>query len=455
MLIIIAVFLALFLALALWRLPWAVLLIIAALPSYLIRFHIFSFPTTLLEAMILIAFAVWLLRDFFPHLKTIIKTRKERSSYPFRWEIILLVIIALASVGVAGFSLSAFGIWRAYFLEPIFLFILFFNCLGDRTGRERALWALLVSAAVISLFAIFQKVTGLFIPTLLWQAAATRRVVSFFTYPNAVGLFLAPVIMVLTGWLWSLSWKKLEDEGLKKILIVLTIVAATLAVYFAKSWGAIVALAVAGLVFLLFAGRKSRLAALIIILAAVAGFALIKPAREAALEKLNFQGLSGQIRKQQWKETLIMLNHGHFWLGAGLANYQTTIAPYHQPGLFFNYDHLANFGGQLAASPELRAKYWQPVEVYLYPHNIFLNFWSELGLAGALLFVWIIVKYLSVAFKRFIIFGREREKAAGRFLALGLMVAMLVIIIHGVVDVPYFKNDLSVMFWLLVALLYI
>ena len=30
---------------------------------------------------------------------------------------------------------------------------------------------------------------------------------------------------------------------------------------------------------------------------------------------------------------------------------------------------------------------------------------------------------------------------------------MTVIIIHGLVDVPYFKNDLAVMFWALLAIM--
>ena len=32
------------------------------------------------------------------------------------------------------------------------------------------------------------------------------------------------------------------------------------------------------------------------------------------------------------------------------------------------------------------------------------------------------------------------------------LAAWLIIIIHGLVDVPYFKNDLAVLFWLIVSL---
>ena len=35
---------------------------------------------------------------------------------------------------------------------------------------------------------------------------------------------------------------------------------------------------------------------------------------------------------------------------------------------------------------------------------------------------------------------------------LGVFAAMLAVIVHGLVDVPYFKNDLSLEFWALVGL---
>ena len=34
---------------------------------------------------------------------------------------------------------------------------------------------------------------------------------------------------------------------------------------------------------------------------------------------------------------------------------------------------------------------------------------------------------------------------------LGVLLALIAVIVHGLVDVPYFKNDLSLEFWTLVA----
>jgi O-antigen ligase len=92
---------------------------------------------------------------------------------------------------------------------------------------------------------------------------------------------------------------------------------------------------------------------------------------------------------------------------------------------------------------------WQPTEVYMYPHNIILNFWSELGILGVLLFCWIIAKFLWQSSRFFL----TEKGSAERFIALGLMTSMVALVVHGLVDVPYFKNDLSALFWISIALL--
>ena len=96
---------------------------------------------------------------------------------------------------------------------------------------------------------------------------------------------------------------------------------------------------------------------------------------------------------------------------------------------------------------EYRDSVWQPVEIYFYPHNIILNFWSEVGFFGLLIFMWLIAKQLFLSFK-----SATKNKERDRFLTLGVGTAMTAIIIHGLVDVPYFKNDLAIIFWVIIAL---
>jgi O-antigen ligase len=447
----IIIFSIFFLILALWRLDYAIYLLIAALPTYLIRFSIFGIPSTLLEVMILITFAVWFFKSWLPSYKERKKNNTTRIPYPFSREIIALIILSFISVGVSGFTTSALGIWKAYFFEPILIFILVMNICRDKKQAEKILWSFLLSAFAVSIVAIYQKITGKFIPNEFWANAATRRVVSFFGYPNAVGLYLAPLIPLFLGWFFSSPRRTTIIKTLKKLLIIAVIVASLAAIYFARSEGALIGIVVSLLVFGLFAGKKQRVATLGLMIIVIGGVFFFAPTKNFVLTKLTLHDLSGQIREQQWKETFQALKGAKIITGAGLANYQATVAPYHQAGIFFNSDNISNFDAVTWASSTLRIKYWQPVEIYLYPHNIFLNFWSEIGLLGALVFIWLMFKAALIAYKTFRYLNKDNSPE--RYLALGLMGSLICIFIHGLVDVPYFKNDLAVMFWIFIALI--
>lgn len=432
-----------FLILAWKRLDLAVLLIVAGTPLYLWRGQLAGLPLTFLEVMILTAFAVWLLKDG-PHFKTLLKKDSERTSYPFRWEIIAVLLVSFAGVIVAQVSPAALGIFKAYFFEPLLLFILIINLFSSPAGRKKIIGALAISALAVSIFAIFQQLTGLFIANPFWQAAGSRRATSFFPYPNAVGLFLAPLVLIFLGHLIN-YWR--ERSWAWRIFYLLTSLTAVAAMVAAQSEGALVGL-MAGLgIFALLVNKKARLITIIsgMLLALVIWFT--PPAKDFVLTKVLLKDLSGQIRRQQWSETMLMLRDGRLITGAGLSAYQEAIAPYHQDGIWIKTDD-PNWLRDIMFTPGFREKMWQPTEIYLYPHNIFLNFWSELGILGALIFLWLIAKALGLSLKLF----REKDNSE-RCLALGLFGALVTLTVHGLVDVPYFKNDLAVLFWIYLALI--
>lgn len=310
-----------------------------------------------------------------------------------------------------------------------------------------------------------KKITGDFIANPFWANAETRRATSIFLYPNALGLFLGPLILIFEGWLVGLIKNKTpntEKVKLFKIIFInLVIILSVVAIIFAKSEGALIGV-IAGLVFffLLF-GKKVRIAGIILIIIGSIGILAYEPARDYAINKITLKDLSGEIRKQQWRETLEMLTSSpvKFIFGTGLANYQSSITPYHQEGIFFNKDNDPDFRRKIVIfDDKYRAEHWQPVEIYVYPHNILLNFWTELGLAGMILFIWIVGKFIYLGLR--INNANLRMNAntantnyANNYFVLGLIGAMVVIIVHGIVDVPYFKNDLAVIFWLLIAMM--
>jgi len=460
-----------FLILSWRRLDLAMMLLIIALPSYLIRFNIFGIPTTLLEIMILSAFFVWFIKNFnlvknnfFNNFKK--QNNKIKIRYPFDFEIILLLLISFMAIGTASFNLNSLGIWKAYFFEPILFFILILNIFQEESGKKKLLWSLIISALLISSVAIFQKITGLLIFNEFWAAPETRRVISFFGYPNAVGLYLGPLILVMIGWLsdivknfqfspaycginfQTIFNSKIFKQFLKILFIGTVIILSVLVIYFARSEGAMLGVIVGLVFFGLLAGKKIRLITFLLIIIFSCGIYIYSPARNLFINKITLSDLSGQIRQQQWKETLKMLKDNRIISGAGLANYKKIILPYHQEGIFFNSNNDPDFHRKTVFDEAYKKSHWQPTEIYLYPHNIFLNFWSELGLAGLLLFIWIIGKYFYISITNY-----ELRIINYKYLNIGLMCAMIVIIIHGFVDVPYFKNDLAILFWLLIAMI--
>ncbi|MCX6793458.1 MAG: O-antigen ligase family protein [Candidatus Falkowbacteria bacterium] len=429
----------------------ATLILIGALPLYVVRFSFLNIPSTLLEILILILFAVWLYKNYqtiFKNLKNNLVVKKISNRYPFDWELIAWLIVSLLAAVVAGLSFKSLGIWRAYFFEPALLFIIFVNVFSTKEKVIKAAYALSVSALVISLIATFQYLTGLFIPNDFWAQAASRRATSLFPYPNAVALYLAPSIFFLSGTLPTFYNKN------KKIFsfVVVSILFSLLAILFAKSEGAIFAIASVYAIGLVLISKRSRQIFLVLFIALILGLTIVPAFKDYFIDRVSLNNFSGQVRKIQWRETINMLYQGRILTGAGLANYQTAVAPFHQVGFFFNKEKLpqAEFTKRVNEDPSYRTSHWQPLETYLYPHNIILNFWSELGLLGLLLFIWLVVRYLQIGVKAYCLALKDKDQFA--WVIFGLLLAMLAIIIHGIVDVPYFKNDLAILFWLWLAL---
>jgi O-antigen ligase len=125
-------------------------------------------------------------------------------------------------------------------------------------------------------------------------------------------------------------------------------------------------------------------------------------------------------RGRLWGATLRMLRD-HPLFGGGLSGFKQAIAPY---------------GVQQSAAEDV-----------MYPHNIVLNAWTETGLLGLMAFGWVLVQAVRVA-----ITGWREAEPTWRPLYAGVILAIAAMVVHGLVDVPYWKNDLSVEFWALLAL---
>jgi len=419
--ILLAIFFVLFIYLVTRNLLWGLILISSFLPSYLIRFELFGLPTTVLEWMILITFFVWVYKhkaDWGGVVKDVVHQRALPSPLNrWFWAIILFFGFSLISVYTAPNHWAALGVWRAYFLEPIIFFAIFISTVTKREDLYKIIWGLVLGAVPIAVFGVMQQFTGWFIPNLYWQAVATRRVTSIFGHPLALALFLAPLLPFVI-YLFDHDFRKTKGLVRHDLFYSLIFFIFFLAIFFTQSMGAMLAIVGAVLFFGLLFRRTRKISFLVIIVVGL--FLWLSPLKEPFKEEVMFQGFSGQLRVSMWGETIEMLSDHPLW-GAGLSAYQEVVKPYHI---------LA----------------W--AEIYPYPHNIVLNFWSEIGFFGLVAFLWLLLLFWRAGFELL-----KQRTGEDLWLVETILASMLIMLIQGLVDAPYFKNDLAVFFWLLMGMM--
>jgi putative inorganic carbon (HCO3(-)) transporter len=393
----------------------AVAVFCALLPTYLFRMSIavpltaIRIPTTLLEILFGALLLVWLSTD---GPRTLNRAAIARWSSPA----LLLLVGATTGMLVSPDLRAAAGLWRAFFVEPMLFFMIFTSVVRTAADRRNVLAALGASLAFIGMTAIFQKFTGFGISNPAWQAEATRRVTSFFGFPNAIGLFGAPITVLMAGWAAALMARRGTRERLLALLPLSAALLGALAILFAVSEGAMVGLA-AGLVTLGLLVKPLRAPTLVVIIAASLAVMAVKPLRDYASMLVALRDDSGSVRKIVWQESLDML-YDHPVFGAGLSGYRLVLEPYHQA---------------------------RHIEIFMYPHNVLLNFWSETGIIGLVGFLWLLA-----------VFFRDSASLVPRKkngpLPSALIAAAVAVVVHGLVDVPYLKNDLAMLFWIMAGL---
>ncbi|MCD4705518.1 O-antigen ligase family protein, partial [bacterium] len=385
-----------------------------------------GFPSTLLEAMILIVLAVWFLQTGFKKIHKKYKKKIPYKPFPFQTQIILIIIFATISIFIAPNIWKAMGLWRAYFLEPILFFLIFVQIIKTKKDLQKILYALGISALAVSAFAIYQKITGNFIPVKMWQIEETRRVTSFFTSPNAVGLFLAPIIMIYFGWLFEDRFKNFISALFKILVLIFSIIA----IIFTVSQGTWAGLIIAFIFFTCLAIKtKITNASILYVKKFVVFILLIIP---LLFSIIYFQNQPINKYAEKITNSPSFQNRVVLWQGSFEFLKQS-------PKNFI-------FGAGIFGFPEIQEKFREPLkmEPLIYPHNIFLNFWMDIGFFGMICFLWLIISFFIKIKKSF----SEQNK----ILFIGIASAMITIIIHGLIDAPYFKNDLALLFWIILGI---
>jgi putative inorganic carbon (hco3(-)) transporter len=383
---------------------------IALSPLYILRAH-FLIPTTLLEGLLITT----ILATAFEFLSNKGKLKDLRTKFdPL---ILFFLLAAFIATLVTPDVVGGLGILKAYFIEPV----LFFYCLvytSRRKGSGYIVSALIVASVWLSALAILQKITHQF--SLAPYELAQGRVSAVYNSANSLALFLGPVSLIAFS-------QFIQKRNTQKLLYLGVFLLLTAVIIMTRSRGGMVAELIGLVVFLYAVLAKKHLMLkkywLILPVAIFAGIALFLASffktyylLPAQVESPNLVSDTLKIRYYIWAGTINMIRD-HPFFGAGLDGFKN---------LYTQKYHLPQYK-----------------EEFQYPHNLILTFWTETGLLGLASFLLILVSAFSLLIRN--LFKNPVYIA-------GLLGALSYLVVHGMVDVPYFKNDLSVQFWTLIAL---
>jgi O-antigen ligase len=370
-----------------------------------VRWRYGFYPTTLLEHAIGItalafAFETWRAR--------------ARLSWrtPFTIPALVFLLAGAISVVAAPNRTAGLGLYRAYIIEPILFAFVLMHCVTTARRALMVLAGLGVAGAVVGAANAVVVLEALRAHT--YDVIQTPPVV-IYTTANALALFLGPLIAV-AGSLLMYSREREVRFASGAFLII-----AVPSMLLSFSRGGYLALAAVAIGLALSHPRRWLL------LAGVAAVGLVVALIPPVFHRISieFQNTNGTTffgragRLELWSATLRMLRE-HLLFGAGLSGFAERIGP------FWNANHPERF---------------------IDPHNIVLNFWVETGVLGLIAFAWILVVSFQVTWR-----GWHSASSDWRPIELGVLLALVAIVVHGLVDVPYFKNDLSLQFWTLVGL---
>ena len=198
-----------FLLIAKRSVVWALALIILLLPSYLWRLDFLGWPTTFLELMIVGLFIFWLIKQ---QRRQKINWRlsgfANRIAKPWRYFILTWLLVSVIAL-IFNFNLSALGLWRAYFLEPILFLLIFLYSVKNKEDRQIIFYGLGGLVVWLAFVAIWQSFTAWNLPA-AYNEPNIKRLTAVFAYPNALSLLIAPITAWFTG-LWLSSKHKSKE----------------------------------------------------------------------------------------------------------------------------------------------------------------------------------------------------------------------------------------------------
>lgn len=391
----------------LFKLENLILLVIFLIPAYLVKLSVFGLPSNLEETLILL-----LIIYRIPSLSW----NRVMSIYSRSRGIFFSLVLVLAGISISTLFgnnlLRELGILKSWFIVPIFFAFIIsdFAISLERAEREKfskniikALYfsAFTVAAASLILVALNKGITYDF------------RLRGFYNSPNFLGMYLASALIIGS---YFLIWSKTRTG---RLFYLASLALILLVFYLTHSYGNWLAVLISILIGAAIRFNKKTLLILLGAVFVVFSFFVFQAdnsklsdlvsadERSSLASRIMVWKSAGKILEDNW---VFGIGPGNF--GEKYLEYQKHFPPYLE---------------------------WAVPQ----PHNLYLAFWLQTGILGLIGFLSLLYFWLKKAIKKAL--GGNPE-------ALAVVSIMLYILLYGFIDTYYWKNDLAIVFWLVVAL---
>ncbi len=389
------------------------------LPLYLFRFSILAIPTNVLEIAILI---ITIAQLTLPGAVSLWKKAFARLPPFISALVFLFVLSAIISTFASPHPLTSLGILKGWIFIPILGGWLTYLAV-NKQGASAIIKNLIIVGTVTALL-------GLIMPD------SSGRLIGIYDVPNSLALFLVPIITLT--WLLALT----SSPSPQKVILVTSAALMTIALFGTQSVAGLLALLASLIIGLLIWRPPSGLkfiAGAIIIITILGGSYLSYTGKISYL----LAPLSGSpyrnsltVRLQLWSIGAQLIQD-HPISGIGLGTFE----PAYQEKLRQRFQ-------QFETCDSRQTNCLQPLAEYVFrdPHNWIISFWLNLGLLGLTAFVGLHA-YLAWRIRR------SYQLPVTDYQLPAVALALLSLLIFGLADTIYWKNDLAALHFILIALL--
>ena len=346
-------------------------------------------------------------------------------NYHYRKSPVFGAIALFMACGAASILVSpdmGFSFYNWYNLAVVYCmtFVLVTQNVTTRDEIKVVAWALGISALFVITDGFYQFIFGIDTADMKWVDGEAfpelkKRVFATWENPNILAAYLDIAICILLG-----LFDRLKDRNTRICLGIFMLLALScLAMTYARGALLTIGIIVAG--YGIFKDWRILLALIV----AVAGVLALDP---VLLERMQTAFLvadtSSEMRIAMWESTVQMIMD-HPLLGIGWGAYWM---------VYPLYDTYIVDGSV----------------ILVHAHNIYLNYWAEIGLVGGTAFLWYFFKTMGLAlFNKRVLPDKLMEG-----LLLGLGLSLVSVALNGLTDDVLFNIPSSMLLWMLCGLVY-